>query len=75
MPNKQRELRKERRCDLKMGRFSLRSDARRVWRSRWVGATLWGVGGVLEPKNQRLETRPVAYPLLTRVMQAAPLSA
>jgi hypothetical protein len=66
---------KKRRYDLKKGQFSLQGDERRVWISGLVWATLWGVGGVLEPKNQRLETRPVAYLLLTRVMQAPPPSA
>jgi hypothetical protein len=34
-----------------------------------------GWGGLLRAKHQPLETRPVAYPLLTRVMQAARPSA
>ena len=45
--------------DLKKGRFSLQSDEGRVWISGLVSATLWGEGGLLD-------TRPVAYPTLTR---------
>jgi hypothetical protein len=44
--------RKERRYDLKKGRFSLQSDEGRVWSSRWVWATFWGVGGLLCAKHQ-----------------------
>jgi hypothetical protein len=51
--------RKEGRYDLKKGRFSLQSDEGRVWISGLVSATLWGEGGLLD-------TRPVAYPTLTR---------
>jgi hypothetical protein len=60
--------RKERRYDLKKGRFSLQSDKGDVWISGLVSATLWGVGALLSAKHRGFDTRPVAYPLLTQVM-------
>jgi hypothetical protein len=63
--------RKECRYDLKKGRFSLQSDEGRVWISGLVSATLWGGWGLLFTKHQGFDIRPVAYLLLTQVMQAA----
>jgi hypothetical protein len=72
MPDKLRELRKERRHDLKMGRFSLQSDVGRVWSSSGLfWATLWGEGGYFAPSTNGSIPILLLTPCLPPVMQAA----